>query len=128
MIRRLAVALAMIGFFAGCGSDGETAQTGAQLRTTVPTTTAEVTTTTLTSDDQPDDTEHNDAPTTTDTTPPSTTLPDGDLTQARIALESLGRFNQPIDAVVAPNGEWWVAERPGQILVVDPATGALTER
>lgn len=123
MIRRLAVALAMIGFFAGCGSDGETAQTGAQLRTTVPTTTAEVTTTTLTSDDQPDDTEHNDAPTTTDTTPPSTTLPDGDLTQARIALEPLGRFNQPIDAVVAPNGEWWVAERPGQILVVDPTTG-----
>ena len=36
-------------------------------------------------------------------------------------------LDEPIDTVVAPNGEWWVAERSGTVVVVDPASGAVGE-
>ncbi len=104
----------------GCGSDDPSVDAG-ESRTTVPTT-AEPTTTTTTTTPPPDD-DAAEASTTTTTTTTTTTLPDGDVTQAVIEVEILGRYDQPIDAVVAPNGEWWLAERPGQIMVVDPDSG-----
>ena len=42
-----------------------------------------------------------------------------------IGLEVVVELQQPIDAVVAPNGEWWIAERPGRVVVVDPESGAV---
>lgn len=117
---------------AACGSD-DAADTEAQPLTTVPTTTATETPTTTTTvavpaDDQPaadpDDSTPTTAPPTTTTAAPT---PNGDITQAVVELDELGRFNQPIDAVVAPNGEWWLAERPGEVIVVDPATGVSGE-
>lgn len=63
------------------------------------------------------------APTSTSTT---TTLPPaGDPTRADVTLELVTELDQPIDAVVAPNGEWWIAERPGRIVEVDPTSGEI---
>ena len=59
-------------------------------------------------------------PTSTNTRAP---LPTGDPTTASVTLEPIVELEQPVDAVVAPNGEWWIAERPGRIVVVDPDTG-----
>lgn len=117
-MRRHLTALALtVGLVAAaCGSD-DTAD--AENVTTVPT--AVEPTTTLAGSDHDDTT----LSTTTSATTTAVTamLPDGDVTQAAVDLEQLGRFRQPIDAVVAPNGEWWLAERPGEIMVVDPDTG-----
>jgi len=49
----------------------------------------------------------------------------GDLDAVEIAAEVLVVLDQPIDAATAPNGEWWVTERGGRVLVVDPASGAV---
>ena len=121
----IAVVLALALAGAACGSDDPTSDASTDALTTVPTT-AETTSTTSTTAAPSDDPDGEDEPgaTTTTTAPPTTTtLADGDVTQVAVAAEELGRFNQPIDAVVAPNGEWWLAERPGQVLVVDPDTG-----
>ncbi len=72
------------------------------------------------SDDTGTDTEK--APT---TAPEASTPPpdDGDLGAASVATEQILLLDQPIDTVVAPNGEWWIAQRTGEIVVVDPDTG-----
>ncbi len=51
-----------------------------------------------------------------------------DLFAAEIRVEPVTVLVEPIDAVVAPNGEWWVAQRDGQVLVVDPESGATSDR
>lgn len=49
----------------------------------------------------------------------------GDLDTAEIETEVMAVLDEPIDAATAPNGEWWVAERGGRVLVVDPDSGAV---
>ncbi|MEO0493452.1 MAG: PQQ-dependent sugar dehydrogenase, partial [Actinomycetota bacterium] len=75
--------------------------------------------------EEPDTTTTADAATETTTT--TTTIPAGDVSLAEVELEPLARLVQPIDAVVAPNGEWWVAQRTGEILVLDPETGVTSD-
>ena len=71
-------------------------------------------------------------PTAESTTAPPATLPeapppvDADLGAAVVAMEQLLVLDQPIDTVVAPNGEWWIAQRTGEVVVVDPDTGAVS--
>ena len=103
---------------AACGED-DSLPAGSESRTTVPSVTSTSTTTAPTDDDLATDASTTTTPTTTTTTPP------GDPTQAAISLEPVVELDQPIDAVVAPNGEWWIAERTGRILEIDPADGAI---
>lgn len=73
-------------------------------------------------DSPTDDADAEDAPTTApETLPPPPA--DGDVGAASVAIEQLLLLDQPIDTVVAPNGEWWIAQRTGEIVVVDPDTG-----
>ncbi len=51
----------------------------------------------------------------------------GDLDAVVITVEEVVVLGQPIDAAVAANGEWWIAQRPGQIVVVDSASGEVGE-
>lgn len=122
---RLAAAGIAVAVLCGaCGGDDSADDAGSESLTTVPTTVDTPTTTTTESPaEQPEAATDDEAADTTTSTTTTTTIPAGDVTQARIDLGELGRFNQPIDAVVAPNGEWWLAERPGEVMVVDPDTG-----
>ncbi|MEM8706289.1 MAG: PQQ-dependent sugar dehydrogenase [Actinomycetota bacterium] len=125
MTRRLAIALTTLGLLAAaCASDDPTET--AEGVTTVPTVTVPSTTTPTTTqapdEPEPDDT-GSDETTTTSTTTTTTTVPAGDVSVAAVELETLARLVQPIDAVVAPNGEWWIAQRTGEVLVIDPDSG-----
>ncbi len=94
-----------------CGDD-DAQSLGSQ--TTVPT----VTTETQTIDDaQPPSTGDGGAP-------PSV---GGDLSQVSVTLEIIAFADEPIDTVVAPNGEWWIAQRTGRVVVINPATGDTLE-
>ena len=105
--RRLVTAVTAVALLAAaCGTD-DTIET-ADIVTTVPPTASP--TTTIPAPDNPDE---------ATTTTPSV----GDINQAAVKLDPLVRLVQPIDAVVAPNGEWWIAQRTGEVLVVDPDTG-----
>ena len=42
-----------------------------------------------------------------------------------LTIERVVELESPIDAVVAPNGEWWIAERAGRVIVVDPDSGTV---
>ena len=46
-----------------------------------------------------------------------------DLRLVDVSIEVVVELESPIDAVVAPNGEWWIAERGGLVKVVDPESG-----
>jgi glucose/arabinose dehydrogenase len=108
--------LALIG--AGCAADEPTPSTEAH--TTVPsatTTDADLEPTTTLAEEP---TETTSAPTTT-IAPPLF----GDLDSVEITVEEVVVLEEPIDAAVAANGEWWIAQRGGQILVVDPDTGEI---
>lgn len=53
----------------------------------------------------------------------------GDLEAGEVDLEPVALLQSeigegPIDAALAPNGEWWVAERIGQVSVVDLGSGS----
>lgn len=130
MRRRLTTLVAVAIVAAACGSDDAVEPAG-ESRTTVPEVTAapddqtdndaldDEAEPTDEPDDQPDEPDDADEP--EPTTAPL--QPAGDPTQASIELDPLVALEQPIDAVIAPNGEWWVAERPGRVVVVDPDTG-----
>jgi glucose/arabinose dehydrogenase len=105
--RRLATALTAVALLAAACRSDDTIETADGI-TTAPTTASPSTTV-----PEPDN------PGETTTTTPSL----GDINQAAIKLDPLVRLVQPIDAVVAPNGEWWIAQRTGEVLVVDPDTG-----
>ena len=101
--RRLVTAVTAVALLAAaCGTD-DTIETADSVTTVPPTTT-------VPEPDNPDE---------ATTTTPSV----GDINQAAVKLDPLVRLVQPIDAVVAPNGEWWIAQRTGEVLVVDPDTG-----
>ena len=100
-----------------CGSDEP------EISVTQLTTTTSVDAIAAPDDDGATTTTADDTTTTSTTTTTTTTIPPGNIANATVEFEALARFNQPIDAVVAPNGEWWLAERPGRIVVVDPDTG-----
>lgn len=122
MSRLTALAIAFAVVAAACGGDDDTATSGTE--TTVPVATSSTTLPSDQGDDGVDETvDPVETTSTTTTAAPTTTVPAGDITQARVELETLARLVQPIDAAVAPNGEWWVAQRTGEILVMDPATG-----
>lgn len=61
----------------------------------------------------------------TTTTAPDPRSIDGDLTRVAVVGSLLGRYEEPVDTTVAPNGELWLAERGGTVSVLDPATGRL---
>ena len=105
--RRLVTAVTAVALLAAaCGTD-DTIETADSVTTVPPTASP---TTTIPAPDNPDE---------ATTTTPSV----GDINQAAVKLDPLVRLVQPIDAVVAPNGEWWIAQRTGEVLVVDPDTG-----
>ena len=105
--RRLVTAVTAVALLAAaCGTD-DTIETADSVTTVPPTASP---TTTIPAPDNPDE---------ATTSTPSV----GDINQAAVKLDPLVRLVQPIDAVVAPNGEWWIAQRTGEVLVVDPDTG-----
>ena len=105
--RRLVTAVTAVALLAAaCGTD-DTIETADSVTTVPPTASP---TTTIPAPDNPDEAT-------------TTTLSVGDINQAAVKLDPLVRLVQPIDAVVAPNGEWWIAQRTGEVLVVDPDTG-----
>ena len=105
--RRLVTAVTAVALLAAaCGTD-DTIETADSVTTVPPTASP---TTTIPAPDDPDE---------ATTTTPSV----GDINQAAVKLDPLVRLVQPIDAVVAPNSEWWIAQRTGEVLVVDPDTG-----
>ncbi len=105
--RRLVTAVTAVALLAAaCGTD-DTIETADSVTTVPPTASP---TTTIPAPDNPDEAA-------------TTTLSVGDINQAAVKLDPLVRLVQPIDAVVAPNGEWWIAQRTGEVLVVDPDTG-----
>lgn len=53
----------------------------------------------------------------------TTVAPDGDLETASVRVEELVVLDSPIDTAAAANGELWIAQRGGRIVVVDPTTG-----
>ena len=100
-----------------CGGD-PVADTGA---TTVPVVTGAPDKTTVS-----DDTADAGAETMSATeAPPDPRSIDGDLNAARVSIETLGTYAEPVDTTVAPNGELWLAQREGLISVLDPETGSL---
>lgn len=118
--------LAVVGALAAvsCAADDPVGD-GLEIRTTVPSVTTPAPSSTS-STSAPSSTPAPSSTTVPATTlPPSTTLPAGDVTAAAIELELVVELDQPIDAVVAPNGEWWIAQRSGEVVVVDPASGAV---
>lgn len=117
--RLTACFVAFVVLAASCGEDDAAAPSG---RTTVPVVTQPSTAST--------------SPTVGDTTAPEPTDPvvtsteapdprsiDGDLASAAVAAAPLGRFDEPVDTTVAPNGELWLAERGGVVSVLDPVSG-----
>ncbi len=72
-------------------------------------------------------------PPTSTTPPPSSTqpatttavVPNGDLAAVEISTLELTSLSEPIATATAPNGEWWIAQRGGTIVVVDPNSGAV---
>ncbi len=56
---------------------------------------------------------------------PSGTADTAEFLLVDISIEVVVELQSPIDAVVAPNGEWWIAERGGRVRVVDPRSGAV---
>lgn len=114
MSRLFAAALALAIGAGGCAGDDSTPSTEAH--TTVPSVTvaAEDVEPTSTIATEPEA-----------TSPPTTTAAAlfGDLDSAEITVEEVVVLDEPIDAAVAANGEWWIAQRGGQILVIDPESG-----
>ena len=127
---RVAAAILATALLAAACAEDDPVDDAGQPRTTVPTVTEAPTTTAARAadDSEPADTEDtteaaSSSSMTTSTTTTEPPLPAGDPTAASVSLELVVELDQPIDAVVAPNGEWWIAERPGRIVVVDPDTG-----
>ncbi len=59
--------------------------------------------------------------------PPVSSLPDGRVEDAVVALERVATLDAPIALAVRPGGsDLFVAERGGRIVVVDPATGEVS--
>lgn len=118
MSRRYAAAVALAVVATGCGGDDPTASTGSH--TTVPVVTSE------NADIEPTATiasEPDEAASTSSTSTAATLF--GDLDAVAITVEEVVVLDEPIDAVVAANGEWWIAQRDGTILQVDPASGEI---
>lgn len=60
--------------------------------------------------------------------PSVSTLPEGRLEDAAVALERVASLEAPIALAVRPGGsDLFVAERGGRVVVVDPATGEVSE-
>ncbi len=119
-----ALAVAFAPAAAGCAADDPFA-TDSWARTTVPAAALQPADNPAGSADPPPDgsADGSDAAPTSATTAPLF----GDLDAVEIAAEVLVVLDAPVDAATAPNGEWWVAERGGRVLVVDPGTGAVGE-
>lgn len=49
----------------------------------------------------------------------------GDPTVATVSAKVIAEVVEPISGVVAPNGEYWLAQRSGRVVVFDPTTGAV---
>ncbi len=126
MSRRLRAAfLVAFVFAAACGADEPAPEAG---RTTVPSITsapAGSSSGDVPPVDSGDDGGTGDSTATTTLAPTPTAAPFGDLDAVEIRLTELVRLDEPIDTAVAPNGEWWIAERGGRVLVIDPTNGAV---
>lgn len=108
---RTAAALAvMVLVAAACSSDSGDETVGATLPTV-----------SVVSDSPGADTPANDSPAGPEL-PPDTT---GDPTTAVVSAEVIAEVDEPISGVVAPNGEFWLAQRGGRVVAFDPATGAV---
>lgn len=118
MRRLAAVLLAAVLVATSCSGDDEPGSGGLAVGTTIPqvTTSDRPATDTTTDDDTADDAGADAADPADD---PDT------FRAVAVTIERVAELDQPIDAVVAPNGEWWIAERHGGIFVVDPASGAV---
>ncbi|MGZ0218243.1 MAG: PQQ-dependent sugar dehydrogenase, partial [Acidimicrobiales bacterium] len=103
MSRFCFAALALTVVATGCGGDDPTPST--EPHTTVPVVTSA----------------HADVEPSTSTAVPLF----GDLDAVAITIEEVVVLDEPIDAVVAANGEWWIAQRDGTILEVDPESGEI---
>ena len=126
---RLVPALALAALLAtACAADDQVNTDPVDVATTVPQVTAAP-------DDATDDGTDGNADTGTpddaadppadpdDASNPPAAADPPDLRRAEVSIELVVELESPIDAVVAPNGEWWIAERGGQVVVVDPDTG-----
>jgi len=49
----------------------------------------------------------------------------GDPSQAEVSATILTVVSEPISTAIAPNGEFWLAERGGRVVVFDPRTGKI---
>jgi glucose/arabinose dehydrogenase len=96
-------ALALTVVATGCGGDDPTPST--EPHTTVPVATSA----------------HADVEPSTSTAVPLF----GDLDAVAITVEEVVVLDEPIDAAVAANGEWWIAQRDGTILEVDSESGEI---
>lgn len=113
------VAISLAVLSTACGGDDPIADSSS---TTVPVVTTASTTSSPTTTA---DTLVPDSTTSTTTEAPDPRSINGDLSQVRVTSTSLGRYQEPVDTTVAPNGELWLAERSGTISVLDPTTGEL---
>ena len=133
-MRRLATALLVAAFLAAGCSDDDGVAGPVDVGTTIPQVTASPTTDTVDADsgEPPADTDgatdaagtddEGDDP---DPVPPAPAADPDVFRAVSVTIERVTDLDQPIDAVVAPNGEWWIAERHGGIFVVDPDTGTV---
>ncbi|MBT5580668.1 MAG: sugar dehydrogenase [Acidimicrobiaceae bacterium] len=103
MSRFCFAALALTVVATGCGGDDPTPST--EPHTTVPVATSA----------------HADVEPSTSTAVPLF----GDLDAVAITVEEVVVLDEPIDAAVAANGEWWIAQRDGTILEVDSESGEI---
>jgi len=130
-MRRLAAVLAAtMGLAIACGADDETVFASLTVDTTVPQVT-------VAADGAEglggDSAETGDAKPSIDEPADAATATAGRSDAAHTAafrsvdlmIERVVELESPIDAVVAPNGEWWIAERAGRVIVVDPDSGAV---
>lgn len=102
-----------------CGTDDSI---GATSSTTIPQVTAGADESTDSTDPTTTEPTTADSGDTTTTTVDGRTVP-GDLTAVAVGLSPLVQLDAPIDSVAAPNGELWIASRPGTISVIDPTAG-----
>jgi glucose/arabinose dehydrogenase len=59
--------------------------------------------------------------------PPVSSLPDGRVEDAAVALERVATLDAPVALAVRPGGsDLFVAERAGRIVVIDPSTGEVS--
>ncbi|RMH73158.1 MAG: hypothetical protein D6683_13490 [Actinomyces sp.] len=125
-VRPVVAGLALAVFAAACAADTPTASSSAGGDAATPT----VPSVTEPAESIPSDTGPSETtPPTSGATPttepePATTsvtaAPTGDLEAASVALVALGELSQPVALVVAPDGRWWIAERTGRVVAVDP--------